>query len=285
MAERYCINDHTGKFLIEFSNYYLEENPAWGAHIHHFLEISWVKKGTGIYYIDEKTYDVREGDIFIISNTETHRLVPSGSGLLINSVVHFEPEFIWSVSSTEVDYQFLQIFFERNETFSNRLDRENTTTGKIYNLLEELEQEFIHQLPAYPMMVKIKLQTVFAEIVRNYGYLPAKHSNTRLTDNGINELCMVTQFIDIHIAEDIKLQDLANLVHRSPTYFSSFFKRYYHMSPFEYIVSKRIQRAVEYIVSTRKTFTEIATLCGFNNTTNFNKAFKKVTGHSPSYYR
>jgi AraC-like DNA-binding protein len=43
--------------------------------------------------------------------------------------------------------------------------------------------------------------------------------------------------------------------------------------------------AVEYIVSTRKTFTEIAALCGFNNSTNFNKAFKKITGNSPSYYR
>lgn len=285
LSKVFFIDDLTGKFLIEFSNFFIESTRDLDFHIHHSLEISWVKQGTGVYYIDEKTYDIKKGDVFIISNTENHSLEHSGNITLINSVIHFEPQFLWSIATNEVDYQFLQIFFNRNENFSNRLDRDNPAAQKIYNLLEELEKEFTYQLPAYQLMVKIKLQTVIAEIVRNYNLNPTNMFKNKLTNKNINELQTVAKYIDTHLTENITLKDLSSLLYMSPTYFSSFFKRYNNLTPFEYIASKRIQRAVEYIVTTRKTFTEISTLCGFNNSTNFNKTFKKITGHTPTYYR
>ena len=48
---------------------------------------------------------------------------------------------------------------------------------------------------------------------------------------------------------------------------------------------KRIQLAVEEICTTTKSLTEIAMDCGFNNSTNFYKAFRKVTGRTPVSYR
>ena len=95
----------------------------------------------------------------------------------------------------------------------------------------------------------------------------------------------VISYIREHLCEDIKLNDLANVALMSPSYFSTSFKSFNGMSPFEYISQARVARAIEYIRSTDKSMTEIATLCGFNNSTNFIKSFKKVTRRTPSDYR
>jgi len=71
----------------------------------------------------------------------------------------------------------------------------------------------------------------------------------------------------------------------SQSYFSALFKKYNGITPIDYIIQKRVQLSIEYIKSTDKSMTEIATICGFNNSTNFIKCFKKTTGRTPSDYR
>jgi len=71
----------------------------------------------------------------------------------------------------------------------------------------------------------------------------------------------------------------------NPTYFSTFFKKYNGLSPIDYIIRKRITRAIEFLRATDKTILEISGICGFNNSANFNKMFKKITGTTPSSYR
>ena len=48
---------------------------------------------------------------------------------------------------------------------------------------------------------------------------------------------------------------------------------------------RRVQHAIEMIRTTQLNLTNIAMACGFNNSTNFYKAFRKVTGRTPLSYR
>ena len=51
------------------------------------------------------------------------------------------------------------------------------------------------------------------------------------------------------------------------------------------MISKRIDMAQALLLSTDEAVLDIAFQCGFNNSTNFNRAFKKITGISPTEYR
>ncbi len=280
----YKLYDATGKCILSLFDTFLDSKNTFEPHTHHFLEISFVKTGTGTYKIENNTYSLMAGDVMIINNSELHGIVMEEGEYLINTVIHFEPEFIWNTLNIDMDYRFLQIFYEKGDGMYNQLDRNNPATNEIFNSLLEIENEFLYKRNAYELMIKAKMLKIFATIVRFYDYVSDINIKTMFNEDKIN-MDSVLRFIDNNINENIKLNDLANLACMSPNYFCSMFKKFNGLSPFEYIKRKRVQKAIEYIKTTNKSITEIATICGFNTSTNFNKSFKQVTGKAPSYYR
>ncbi len=279
-----CLRDKNGRDLLLFSLHELGPHVAQ-LHSHHQLEISCVQAGRGQYHIGDRFYDLQPRDIIILNNTEKHGLIiPEGSSIE-HLVIHFDPSFIWNSLSNDLDYNFLLIFFERGPHFSHVLDRNNPATPKIYELIQDIRQEITNEQLCYELMIKIKLQTIFAEVTRNYNYIDSKKATKPLPESDIMQLNAVLQYINAHLDSELRLSELASIVHISPAYFSTLFKQFNGVSPVEYIVHKRVQRAIELIRTTPMNLTSIAMACGFNNSTNFYKAFRKVTGRTPASYR
>lgn len=67
-------------------------------------------------------------------------------------------------------------------------------------------------------------------------------------------------------------------------YFSEIFKKEYHMPPSKMVTKMRIDYAKELLVTKRLSVSEIAEMCGFENTYYFSTVFKKQTGFSPTKY-
>ena len=151
--------------------------------------------------------------------------------------------------------------------------------------MEDIYAEFGEKRIGYELMVKIKLQTIFTEIIRHYDYIDRDQTHKPMPEQDRIQMREVMNYINEHFDNEIRLADLASIAHVSPAYFSTLFKRYNGLSPVEYIVRKRIQHAVELIRTTSMKLTDVAMVCGFNNSTNFYKAFRKVTGNTPVFYR
>ena len=283
--ESYSLKDDLGRELLSLQNHYLQYPYEAEPHTHSFLEISCVKSGYSEYEVDGRHYDIQPYDVFVLNNIEPHCIRIRPGDRLVNMVIHFEPGFIWNNLAGGIDYHFLRIFFERTRSFENRLDRSNPSTKRIYDLMIEIEQEFINRRPAYELMIKIKLQSIFVEIIRGYDYVAETRGENAMASKDAEAMNRVFAYIERHLSDDIKLEDLASEAIMSPSYFSTSFKKCNGVSPFEYIARVRVKRSIEYIRSTGKSMTEIATLCGFNNSTSFIKSFKKVTGKTPSFYR
>ena len=93
------------------------------------------------------------------------------------------------------------------------------------------------------------------------------------------------EFINNHFAEDIKVENMANAVNMSPTYFSKQFKAVTTFSPYEYLQSIRLAKAKELLLKTDLPVLEIAYRTGFNSDANFIYFFKNETGISPLKFR
>ncbi|MDE7428144.1 MAG: AraC family transcriptional regulator, partial [Lachnospiraceae bacterium] len=95
-------------------------------------------------------------------------------------------------------------------------------------------------------------------------------------------------FIRTHHAEPLTLQEIADSIHVSKSECCRCFARTLQMSPFEYLMKYRIYESTKKLMDSEQNSQSIADLAlsvGFNNTSYFNKLFKKFLGCTPTYYR
>jgi AraC family transcriptional regulator len=95
----------------------------------------------------------------------------------------------------------------------------------------------------------------------------------------------VTNYIEEHLAEQIPLATLSQLVRLSPYYFCRAFKQSFGIPPHRYHTHRRIERAKALLLETEDSVTDIALTLGFSETSSFTVAFRKTTGSTPTGYR
>ena len=93
------------------------------------------------------------------------------------------------------------------------------------------------------------------------------------------------QVVYRNIFNDISIEELASLSHRSLTSFKKEFKRHFVMPPHRWFIRQRLMRSRLLLISTSKSISEIGVECAFPNTSHFIKLFKKEYGHTPAIYR
>jgi len=95
----------------------------------------------------------------------------------------------------------------------------------------------------------------------------------------------VTAYIEEHLAEQIPLATLAQLVRLSSYYFCRAFKQSFGVPPHRYHVNRRIEHARSLLAKPASSVTEVGLAVGFSETSSFTAAFHKTTGLTPTAYR
>lgn len=95
----------------------------------------------------------------------------------------------------------------------------------------------------------------------------------------------VKQYIDDRISHGIPLDELAQQVRLSTSYFSAAFKTTFGVPPHNYVVSCRVEHAKQRMLSTNAPLCEIALDCGLADQSHLSRVFRRVTGTTPSAWR
>ena len=89
------------------------------------------------------------------------------------------------------------------------------------------------------------------------------------------------EYIDANYCGRVTLQEAAERVYMSPNYFSHYFHEAADVSFSDYVSLRRIRKARQLLETTGKSIYEIAMECGFPNSSNFYRLYRKHTGESP----
>ncbi|QUI22437.1 response regulator [Vallitalea pronyensis] len=101
-----------------------------------------------------------------------------------------------------------------------------------------------------------------------------------------NIIAKAKHYIDHHYhLEDLSLNTVADAACVSPVYLSSLFKKETGINFKNYLINKRMEKAMELLKTTQLKTYEIAHLVGFPNPHYFSVSFRKYTGESPTDYR
>ncbi|NBD24933.1 response regulator [Paenibacillus glycinis] len=96
----------------------------------------------------------------------------------------------------------------------------------------------------------------------------------------------VKKYIRGHYGDkEITVNLLADHVHLTPTYLSSLFRKETGKTIGEYITEVRIARSADLLMEPQSKLYEVADLSGYNDANYFAKAFKKITGMTPTQFR
>lgn len=109
--------------------------------------------------------------------------------------------------------------------------------------------------------------------------------DTQMRHSRSRRVAQVMDYSKNHLADMIRLSDVASLVGMSDSAFSHFFKKHTNLSYVTYLNGLRISQACRELESTAKSVSEICWDCGFNNKSNFNRLFLQAKGMTPTAYR
>lgn len=99
------------------------------------------------------------------------------------------------------------------------------------------------------------------------------------------KLKQAIEYINQHLSEEISLDKIAQHLDMSQYYFCHLFKQSMGISPYQYVLRQRIEKAKQLLKKQKLTITHVALECGFANQTHFTKHFRKLMGITPKAYR
>lgn len=113
----------------------------------------------------------------------------------------------------------------------------------------------------------------------------AQSSTRRSRETGAEYVEMAAEYIRNHFQEDLTVAKLARYVGLNRSYLTTVFQNTVNMSPQQYLMRFRMERAAQMLQEGKLTVGEIARSCGYPDPLTFSKAFKRTLGVTPSQYR
>lgn len=99
------------------------------------------------------------------------------------------------------------------------------------------------------------------------------------------QLRRVTEYISEHLAETVRLGDLAKITRLSQSQLGRAFKRSTGYSPHRWQLNARVAKAQQLLLSRSLPQAQIALATGFSDQSHFSRVFKKIVGSSPAVWQ
>lgn len=143
--------------------------------------------------------------------------------------------------------------------------------------------------PFSPSSVDALVSTAIANFAAQRSEIDASILTSSRNDpaSGLEESVMVkvVDFIERNMDTTIKIEDLASVAELGPHTFAKKFHVSLGVSPYQFLIGKRVDEAKRMLRNTQWPLSEIALSVGFSNQAHFTTSFKKVVGVTPSAYR
>lgn len=236
---------------------------SFGPAIRQHYLLHFILNGKGKYYVNNKCYELKQGDGFLIFPSES-------------TYYKADKEDPWEYCWISFDgYDAGTILKNCGLSKENLIFKDNNNGSFKENILALIHNYEINSNNEYALLGQLYL--CFSSI---YDLSDSKEKNTfeSYVDKAID-------YIYNNFSYDIKISDIAKYVGIDRTYLYKIFIREYNVSPQEYLISFRLNTAVNLLETTKMNITEISYSCGFRDTPTFYKHFKKQYNITPIQYR
>lgn len=241
-------------------------------HWHQYYEIELIAEGTGTQIINSIEVPLRPGSITVISPEDFHRLEPdTDAGFkVINFCVMPEvlsEEVIELLRKYQPPYIMTANEEQMAEFISDHTDLRQTST-KAGELIDAV--------------MRRKIELILLKLIERSTQTSAVEFPKQLQPHPSNILQPVLRYINGHYNESLRRDQLAELVHLSPSYFGDIFKKNLGLSLVDYITDVRLRKAHALLTHTDEPIQNIVRSVGFNSPSLFYRKFYEYYRVKPS---
>ncbi|WP_248925259.1 AraC family transcriptional regulator [Paenibacillus hamazuiensis] len=246
-------------------------------HSHDSYEIYYMSSGERFYFIKDRTYHVRQGDLVLIEPLVLHRTTEAYSPNHERVLINFKKTFVGGIL-VDMDFDPLGMF---GAFPLLRLDGKEQT--QVSHMLDKMLRENKLAAPESHGLLKVQLAELLVFIHRCTKSAAAKQPEFPNTLH--QKVSDIVKYINEHYAEPLSLRDLADRFHMSPFYLSRIYKEVTGFTFVEYVNQVRIKEAQKLLRTTSLNITAITEKVGYESSTHFGRVFKAITGIAPLQYR
>ncbi len=277
--------DHETPLLpisIDYTEIKANEGQVLYLHWHQEFEFLFVTHGGAIFHIENRSYEVHEGEGIFIHPNFLHSATSLDGNLCSFYAICFHPSFL-SDDINGINYtKYVKPLLMGKLVFAEYYHRKNSWMNQVYSILYELTSFYNVEFDKYELIIKSRILELWHLFYQNSKpYLRDEQHDTRKT----KRLTPVIDFIHANYSNDISLKALADIISVSESQLCRLFKDDVGLSPFTYIIRYRILRSCILLVSSNDKISNIANQIGFSNISYYNREFKSIVGCTPSDYR
>ena len=256
------------------------EAPIFDApfHFHPQMELTWIVKGSGMRYVGRSVQEFKEGDLVLLGSNLPHCWINQKTEDMVGAhVIQFKEDFL----GTD--------FFNLPEMESIKTLIEQSKSGFVISKPTSATiQEKIQQLSTSPPVKRIYCLLEILEVLASSVDLTLlDESMVKLNQDlpHIERFNKVISYLIQNYKQDIHLEQMAELVHMTPSSFCRFFKGVMKKTLIEVVMEFRIKHASYLLATTDLNISQVAMESGFGDLPYFNRRFKKMMGCNPSTYK
>jgi AraC-like DNA-binding protein len=264
---------------------YLDEkhfDPIWHAHSEYQLFV--VLEGTGTRFIGDSIKSFKPGELVMTGPHLPHVwrsdevYFEKNSAHKVNGIViYLNENFLGDHILEKEEMLALKKLFSKS---MRGLEFYGPKKTEVITLMKELTQmQGIHSVIHLLHILEILATT------KEYHYISSRPYDDSFNQNETDRLNKVYEYAFKNFRKKISLEEIAELLHMTPTSFSRYFTMKNNKTFSRFIAEIRIKHACEMLTETDESIAEICYDCGFNTLSNFNKQFKEIISKKPTEYK
>jgi len=251
------------------------EQANW--HIHPEYEIVYIKNGSGVLRIANRTIPYSDGALVFLGPNIPHWSFGNHEYTTnIETVIQFGETFVTDKLSSFPEFNKIIRLTQRATAIVIFNKETRLACASLFEGFREQSNtmKLIHTLAILEELSK----------TTSYRTVLTKSNDHQYKTAEVDRLQIIFEYVNQHFSEAISTEILAKKLGLTPNSFCRFFKKLTNRSFIQFVNEFRIQKASELFNETLLPVSEVMYQCGYNDPSYFTRQFKKHKGYTPSQY-
>lgn len=243
------------------------------------LIIEYYRKGEACLRIEGNLYDISEGDIVLLNPDEMHVSERKDDCYMEKIVLHISEGLLLNFGGES------SVFFEKiarkAKGKGNLIPAETANKLGISDKINECLKLAETAVPENEVLLSCKTILLLFEISRLIENVDDVGAEPILSNKTVSK---IMDYINRHYTEEVTLDSLADRYHFSKYYISHLFKEFVGISPYDYLIARRLY-VCNNLIRSGNSVKEACFSVGFKNYSNFFRLYKKYFKITPQQFK